>query len=127
MQVSGAVAQLGERVVRNDEVVGSIPISSTFFFFLSALRAVMFFVYVLKSQTTGRLYTGSTNNVMRRLNEHNSGQTSSTRGRGPFCLALVECYPTREEAVRRERFLKTGKGRDELSLLFNVASAPSLA
>ncbi len=74
----------------------------------------MFFVYVLKSQKNGRLYTGSTDNVERRLMEHNSGQSHATRHVRPFDLLHVESFQTRSQAVQRERVLKTGKGRDEL-------------
>lgn len=62
----------------------------------------------------GRLYTGSTNNLGRRLHEHNSGQTKYTKIAGPFELAYKESYNTRIEVNRRERFLKTGKGREIL-------------
>ena len=71
----------------------------------------MFYVYVLKSLKNGRLYTGSTNNLERRLLEHNSGQTRYTKYAGPFELIYKEVYNTNHEVVRREKFLKSGKGR----------------
>lgn len=74
----------------------------------------MWFVYVLKSLKNGRLYTGSTNNLERRLIEHNSGQTTYTRVTGPYNLIYSEKHLTRIEARRRELFLKTGKGRELL-------------
>jgi len=74
----------------------------------------MFYVYILKSTVNGRLYTGSTNNIDRRLIEHNSGQTKYTKLTRPFKLVYKETYDTKIEAVRRERFLKTGKGRELL-------------
>ena len=74
----------------------------------------MFYVYVLKSLKNGRFYTGSTNNIERRFIEHNSGQTKYTRIAGPFELVYKESYITNLEAVRREKFLKTGKGREFL-------------
>lgn len=74
----------------------------------------MWFVYVLKSQKNGRLYTGSSNNIERRLIEHHSGQTTYTRNTGPYKLIYKENYNTRIEARRRELFLKTGKGREVL-------------
>jgi putative endonuclease len=75
----------------------------------------MFHVYVLKSRKNGRLYTGQTQDLKRRLQEHNSGKTTSLRSKGPFDLIYTEKYATRIEAVRRELYLKTGKGRDELA------------
>ncbi len=65
----------------------------------------------LKSLVNGRLYTGSTNNLERRMYEHNNGQTTYTRSTKPFKLVYKESYNTKLEAIQRERFLKTGKGR----------------
>jgi len=74
----------------------------------------MFYAYVLKSLKNGRHYTGSTNNLERRIGEHNSGQTKYTSQAGPFELIYKESYNTKLEAGRREKFLKTGKGREFL-------------
>jgi putative endonuclease len=74
----------------------------------------MFWVYVLRSLSTGRLYTGSTSDLPRRLDEHQTGTSFSTRRERPWELAHREQFATRAEAVRRERYLKTGRGRDEL-------------
>jgi putative endonuclease len=75
---------------------------------------VMFYTYVLKSFKNGNLYTGSTNNIVRRLSEHNNGQTKYTKIAGPFELIYKETYNTKTEAIKREKFLKTGKGRELL-------------
>ena len=72
------------------------------------------FVYVLRSLTTGRLYTGATSNLETRLAQHNSDQSRSTKHRGPWVVVHREEFATLAEALRRERFLKSGKGRDEL-------------
>ena len=74
----------------------------------------MSYVYVLKSLKNGRLYTGSTNDLERRLSEHESGRSTYTKHAGPFELVYKEEYATRTEACRRELFLKTGKGREFL-------------
>jgi putative endonuclease len=74
----------------------------------------MFTTYVLRSQTTRRLYTGSTSDLGRRLGQHNSDLSVSTKHRGPWELVHQESFATLGEAVRRERYLKTGKGREEL-------------
>jgi putative endonuclease len=71
----------------------------------------MFFVYVLKSLKNGRFYTGSTNDLERRLLEHNSGRSKYTKLTAPFELVYKEKYTTRSEAYKRELYLKTGKGR----------------
>lgn len=77
----------------------------------------MWYVYILKSLVNDRLYTGSTNNLKRRLKEHNSGHSKYTSLTKPFKLVYQETYLTRIEARRRELFLKTGKGRELLKSL----------
>ena len=74
----------------------------------------MFFVYVLRSRTTGRFYTGLTSDLSERLAEHNTDLSTSTKHRGPWDLVHQESFSTLSEAVRRERYLKSGHGRDEL-------------
>lgn len=74
----------------------------------------MFFVYVLRSTSTREFYTGHTANIPKRLKEHELGLTRSTKGRGPWHVVHEEQFSTRSEAIKRERELKTGKGRDEL-------------
>ena len=67
--------------------------------------------YVLRSLGNGRLYTGSTNDLARRLTEHDRGKTRSTRHTGPYELVYHEVCADRLEARRREPYLKSGKGR----------------
>ncbi|MEK7608687.1 MAG: GIY-YIG nuclease family protein [Patescibacteria group bacterium] len=68
----------------------------------------MFYVYVLKSRRDGRLYIGSTNNLPRRLDEHNQGRVKSTRPRMPLDLVYYEAYLVEEDARVREGNLKLG-------------------
>jgi len=74
----------------------------------------MFFVYVLHSETINRHYVGFTADLTQRVGQHNSGITKSTKGRGTWVLVHQEQFATRAEAMQRERWLKTGKGREEL-------------
>jgi putative endonuclease len=74
-------------------------------------------VYVLRSSKNGRLYTGSTNDLVRRLSEHARGKSRYTRLAGPFELVLKEDWESRLDARRREKYLKTGRGRAELARL----------
>jgi putative endonuclease len=85
----------------------------------------MFTTYVLRSKTSRRLYTGSTSDLERRLEQHNTDVSSSTKNRGPWQLVHQEDFPTLAEAVRRERYLKTGKGREELKRILKASLAPS--
>ncbi len=69
-------------------------------------------VYVLKSLTTGKLYTGYTSDMVKRLKAHNSGRGGRfTKLNKPLELVYSEEYEERIVAIRRERELKTGKGR----------------
>jgi putative endonuclease len=73
-----------------------------------------FFVYILKSESTGNSYVGHTSNLEKRLNEHNNGRTPSTRNKKPWKLVYKEEFPNRSQAVRRETYFKSIKGRMEL-------------
>ena len=75
----------------------------------------MFYAYVLRSGKTGRRYVGFCQDITERLRRHNAGHCKATRHGIPWEVVHVESFPTRAEAVRRERRLKTGKGREELS------------
>ena len=67
---------------------------------------VMFYVYVLKSLKDNKAYIGSTNNLRRRLSEHNKGKVQSTKARVPFELRYYESYFVEQEAHQRESALK---------------------
>ena len=84
----------------------------------------MFTVYVLHSKSTGRLYIGQTGNLERRLLEHQQGTARYTRGRGPWELVLTEQYTERGAAMSRERFLKSGKGREWLKVTLTHRAGP---
>jgi putative endonuclease len=71
-----------------------------------------FWVYIIQSEKNTWTYTGNTNNIKRRLCEHNMGKMSSTRHHRPFKLIYTEEFSSRREAMSRERFLKTGQGRE---------------
>lgn len=69
----------------------------------------MFFIYILLSKKDKNFYVGFTQDVEKRLLEHNSGKVRSTKNRTPFIIVHVEEYKTKEEAIKREKYLK-GKG-----------------
>ena len=72
----------------------------------------MFYVYVLQSQIDGRLYKGLTQNLNERLMQHNKGKTKSTKAFRPWKLLYYESFNSREEAREREKYLKSGIGRE---------------
>jgi len=71
----------------------------------------MFYVYVLRSLKDKKLYVGHTNDLKRRLRDHNSGQGKTTKLRTPLRLVYYEACNILEDAVKREKQLKTGFGR----------------
>lgn len=73
----------------------------------------MFYAYVLESLKDNSLYYGSSANPEKRLSDkHNRGGVSYTKRKVPWVIVYQEKYTTRAEAMRREKFFKTGKGRE---------------
>lgn len=79
------------------------------------MGCIMYTVYVLRSLKTGYRYIGQTTDLARRLTEHNLGMTKSIKFQLPFILEHSEEFTTRIEVVRREKFLKSGQGRQWLN------------
>jgi putative endonuclease len=71
----------------------------------------MFYTYVLVSLRDRRLYTGCTDDLRKRIQAHQRGKVRSTADRSPLSLIYYEACLHRDDAFRRERFLKTGKGK----------------
>ncbi|MBU3964586.1 GIY-YIG nuclease family protein [Patescibacteria group bacterium] len=71
----------------------------------------MYYVYFLKSRKDGHsVYVGYTNNLRRRLQEHNIGRGGKyTKNKGPFSLVYYEAYNSMEDAQNREQALKVHK------------------
>ncbi|WP_205508141.1 GIY-YIG nuclease family protein [Longitalea arenae] len=77
----------------------------------------MYFVYILYSVSSGKTYVGYSNNVERRLHEHNVTESSGfTLRYRPWTLIRTEQYSSKQEARTREKFLNTGRGREEVKL-----------
>ena len=74
----------------------------------------MYYVYVLRSLKDGRLYKGLTQNVEKRLKQHNQGENRSTKGFTPWELVLTKSFDSREKARDYEKYLKSGFGREFL-------------
>jgi putative endonuclease len=71
----------------------------------------MFYTYVLKSIKDGRLYVGSTGNLVVRVKFHNQGRVTATKYRRPLELIYYEACLSKEKAEKREKYFKTGFGR----------------
>jgi putative endonuclease len=74
----------------------------------------MWFAYAIRSMKDGWLYIGLSSNVEGRVKEHNAGYNRSTKSRRPFELVYVEQCDSRAEARAREKYLKSGIGREFL-------------
>jgi len=71
----------------------------------------MYYTYVLKSKKSGRLYTGYTHDLRKRLTEHEEKKSTYTKGRGPYQLIYYEACLDESDARAREQYLKSGKGK----------------
>lgn len=82
----------------------------------TSFSIMFYYVYVLESLKDGDRYIGFTNNLKRRLIEHNKGLSFSTEFRRPFKLIYFEGSLNINDAKRREGYLKTTQGRRFLGL-----------
>ncbi len=81
----------------------------------------MFYVYVLKSLKDEKFYIGFTKDVKRRINDHNSGKVLSTQIRKPLKLIYYEAHLSQKDALRRETYFKTTKGKTTLRQMLREA------
>ena len=77
----------------------------------------MRYVYALKSVGRNYIYFGLTNDLERRVSEHNKGYNKTTKPYLPFTLIHSEACSTRVEARKREKYLKAGSGKKYLRTL----------
>ncbi|KKP68625.1 MAG: hypothetical protein UR66_C0004G0025 [Candidatus Moranbacteria bacterium GW2011_GWE1_35_17] len=77
-------------------------------------KIVFYYVYILLSLKDGNFYIGFTEDLKRRVSEHNSGKTFSTKCRKPFEIIFYEAYRNKYDALRREKYFKTTKGKTTL-------------
>jgi len=75
---------------------------------------IMYYVYILQSELDKEFYIGRTADLKRRYSEHQTGRVDSTKHRLPMKLLCYEAYNTKEEAARREEFLKSSDGRKDI-------------
>jgi putative endonuclease len=85
------------------------------------------FVYALRSLQDGNLYIGISQNPDKRLRMHNKGVTSSTRSRRPFTLVFREPCKSKKEAREKEKYYKSGIGRETLKKLNSPVAQPVVA
>lgn len=83
------------------------------------------YTYILRC-ADGSLYTGWTNDLEKRLQTHNAGKGGKyTRTHRPVELVYSECFPTRQEAMRREVLIKQMSRREKLQLIDGSSTVPA--
>ena len=76
-----------------------------------------YYVYVLRSLKDGLFYIGYSENLKQRVYDHNMGKNVSTKNRRPLQLIFYEAFPSKPDALRRESYFKTTKGKTTLKLM----------
>ena len=71
----------------------------------------VFHVYVLRSESDCGFYIGFSRNLRARVRQHQDGESLATKSRGPWKLIYYEAYLNQEDALGREKYLKSGSGR----------------
>jgi putative endonuclease len=80
----------------------------------------MYFIYIIQSQKTSKYYVGSTAEITKRLREHNSGSTRSTKHGIPWHLVYQEECASKSEALFREKKIKSYKGGNAFKKLIGL-------
>ena len=69
-----------------------------------------YYVYILKSEKTGDIYTGYTVDLNNRIKQHNEDMSKYTKGKGPWGLVWFAAFDNKEKALSFEKYLKQGSG-----------------
>lgn len=72
----------------------------------------MYSIYIIESQRDKRLYVGMSQNVKKRIKEHNTGYVFSTKGYRPWKLVYSELVGSRVGARIKEKYYKSGSGKE---------------
>jgi putative endonuclease len=85
-----------------------------------------YFIYILQSKSTSQYYIGHTDNLARRISQHNDadyqGSKHTKRSKGPWTCVYTETYMTRSDAMQREKEIKAKKSRKYIDNLLNRQS-----
>ncbi|OGB74078.1 hypothetical protein A2V68_02515 [candidate division Kazan bacterium RBG_13_50_9] len=85
----------------------------------------MYYVYILRSKIDGNLYVGFSEELKQRISDHNTGKNLSTQARKPLDLIFYEAFTDKFDALRRERYLKTNKGKTTIKQMLREHLAKS--
>lgn len=70
-----------------------------------------YYVYILRSLKDGLFYIGYSEDLKTRVVDHNKGKNLSTKNRRPLELIFYESFRSKDDALRREDYFKTTKGK----------------
>ena len=74
-------------------------------------NSIMYYTYVLQSKKDEKFYIGFTKDLKKRVKEHNDGGVEATKYRHPLKLVYYEACLNKYDAIKREKYFKTGFGR----------------
>jgi len=77
----------------------------------------MFYVYAISSLSRNYIYVGMTNHLARRTSQHNLGKEKTTKPYRPFILIFFERHTDRNNARIREKYWKSGTGKEQLRII----------
>jgi len=72
---------------------------------------MFYYVYILYSFKDRQFYAGFTTDLEKRIKRHQAGKVISTKDRRPLKLIFYEAYLNKSDALRREKYFKTSKGK----------------
>ncbi len=81
----------------------------------------MFYTYVIQSRDSGKLYVGYSADLKRRFREHKNGKCFTTARMGEIELIHYEAYKSEDDALRREKYLKTTQGKRMLKIMLRYS------
>jgi len=80
----------------------------------------IWYVYFMESKQNNKIYVGKTSKEpLKRVHEHNSGSNVWSKNNKPFKLVYYEKYFCKEDVAQREKFYKTGLGREIKKIITN--------
>ena len=85
-----------------------------------------FILYILYSPTHNKTYVGQTDNLGRRIAEHNRGKVRSTKAFAPWELLHMEEFEDRENALQREKYYKSSAGRKKIKEILGTKKSARL-
>lgn len=84
---------------------------------------MFYYTYVLLSLKDYQFYIGYSSNLKERVKEHFAGKNTSTKSRRPFKLIYYEAHLSKKDAMRREKYFKTDKGKSSLRQILRESLA----